>query len=237
MGAKILTGYTGERHITPLDDAAVYRSLIGTGSYITGEGNKCAATMPSINEFSIASGHLSIQGVQVRIMAETLSVDTCATGKARKDLVVARWTHDTNSLIDNVELAVLKGVEVADSNTPTLPAYNTGDINDGAVAVDMPLYVINLAGSTVTFTRVAELVAGNIGEATVLEVEVPTISSLPVTISDSRITSEQIVLHSILGTPSAQAGDWTVTTSDGSLTISGSISGSTTAVLYLANKR
>lgn len=237
MGAKILTGYTGERHITPLDDAAVYRSLIGSGCYITGEGDQCAATMPSINQFSISGGHISIQGVQARITAETLTVDTCATGKARKDLVVARWTHDISTLIDTVTLEVLKGTEVAGSNTPTVPTYNTGDINDGATAVDMPLYVINLAGATVTFARVAELITGNIGEATVVEVGIPTFSSLPITVSDYKVTANHIVVRSVLGNPSAQTSDWTVTTSDGSLTVSGSISGSTTATLYLANKR
>ena len=155
MSAKILTGYTGERHITPLDDAAVYRSIFGPDSYITREGDMCSATMPSINKFDISGGQISIQGIQTRISAEELSVDTCATGKARIDLVVARYTHDNDSRIDAVELKVLKGTEVNDSNTPTPPSYNTGSINDGATIVDFPLYRIDLAGSTVTYTLVA----------------------------------------------------------------------------------
>lgn len=58
-------------------------------------------------------------------------------------------------------------------------------------------------------------------------------SSLPQTITNSNITSSHVVLNSVLSNPSAQTGDWTVTTSDGSLSISGSISGSTTVTLYL----
>lgn len=157
MTAKILTGYTGTRHIGPLDDAAVYRSIIGQDCYITNEGNLCAGTMPSINEFNIASGQLSIQGVQVRVSAETLSVDTCATGYERIDLVVASWTHDSGTLIDDVTLAVLKGAEVQSGNTPLPPTYNTGDIDQGATAVDFPLYQINLNGGVVTYEQLAEI--------------------------------------------------------------------------------
>ena len=155
MSAKILTGYTGERHITPLDDAAVYRSIFGPDSYITREGDMCVATMPSINKFDISGGQISIQGIQTRISAEELPIDTCATGKVRIDLVVARYTHDNDSRIDAVELRVLKGTEVSSSNTPQPPAYNTGSINDGATIVDFPLYRIDLAGSTVTYTLIA----------------------------------------------------------------------------------
>ena len=64
-----------------------------------------------------------------------------------------------------------------------------------------------------------------------------TVTSLPKTVSDSSITSDMVALQSILGTPSAQISNWTITTSDGSLTISGSISGSTTVTLYLLHSR
>lgn len=233
MSAKILTGYTGERHITPLDDAAVYRMIFGPGEYILYGDDRCGGSMPSNNEFVVSDGHLSIQGVQVRISAETLSVDTCATGKVRIDLVVARWTHDPTSLIDNVELAVLKGAEVSDSNTPVAPSYNTGDIDEGATAVDMPLYRIDLAGGSVTFTRVAKVIPGINGLVTVV-VNVPSFSSLPLTITDERIVREHGVQNSVLSNPSAQTSDWSVAPTDGSITISGSINGTTSLELHMA---
>ena len=58
-------------------------------------------------------------------------------------------------------------------------------------------------------------------------------SSLPHTYINSAIKAYHTVVDAQLSTPSAQTSDWTVTTSDGSLTISGSISGSTTATLKL----
>lgn len=59
-----------------------------------------------------------------------------------------------------------------------------------------------------------------------------TISSLPQTISDANITSDMVVLEAVLGAPSAQTSDWSVSTANGSVTISGSISDSTTLILY-----
>ena len=62
-------------------------------------------------------------------------------------------------------------------------------------------------------------------------------SSLPQTISNANVTANHVVINSVLSNPSAQTGDWTITTSSGSLTISGSISGSTTLTLYLIEQR
>lgn len=233
MGANIITGYTGTRHITPAMDAAVYRSAFGPDSYILSDGSQLAGSMPSVNAFTVLDGLISMQGHQIQITQETLDVDTCANGYERIDLVVCRFEHDNTSLIDSASLMVIKGTEVQSGNTPSVPSYNTGSIDAGASVVDMPLYQINLNGSSVTFTQLAEVVAGTIEGLETLVLEVPTISSLPTTVSDERINSAHVVVNSILGTPSAQTGDWTVTTTDGALTIAGSISGSTTLTLYL----
>lgn len=62
-----------------------------------------------------------------------------------------------------------------------------------------------------------------------------TISSLPATKTSQWINRNMVCLKAELGNPSAQSGDWTVTTSDGSLTISGDINGSTSLSLVLAH--
>lgn len=71
----------------------------------------------------------------------------------------------------------------------------------------------------------------------VLVVEFSSFSSLPQSKSNSNITSDMVVINSVLGTPSAQTGDWTVTTANGSATITGSISGETSLTLYLMKSR
>lgn len=76
-----------------------------------------------------------------------------------------------------------------------------------------------------------------VAKESALVVEVSSFSSLPQTVTNANITSDMVVVNSVLGTPSAQTGDWTVTTSNGSLTIAGNISGSTTLTLYLMKSR
>ena len=79
--------------------------------------------------------------------------------------------------------------------------------------------------------------ANDIADLPVLVVDCGTVSALPATISETEITADMVALKATLGTPSAQTSDWTVDTSDGSLTISGSVSGSTTVTLYLCKSR
>ena len=234
MGANIITGYTGTRHITPAMDASVYRSAFGADDYVLSDGNHLEASMPDINSFQVMDGLASMQGHMIQVTQETLAVSTCATGYERIDLVVLRYNHDSGSLVDSAELVIIEGTAVQSGNTPVEPSYNTGNIDSGAAVVDMPLYRIGLAGSTVTFSR---LFAGSytIEEARPLQINLGTVSSLPVTVTDARITADHICKPAdcLLSNPSVQTSDWTVTTQDGSVTISGSISGSTTATIWL----
>lgn len=234
MGANIITGYTGTRHITPAMDASVYRAAFGADEYVMSEGNKLAGSMPTINDFTVLDGLASMQGHMIQVTQETLSVDTCATGYERIDLICLRFTHDNATLIDSCELVVIKGTEVQSGNTPVEPSYNTGVIDEGASIVDMPLYRIDLAGSTVTFSRLF-VRAYSTEEARPLQISLGTVSALPVTLTDDRIHAEHICKPAdcLLSNPSAQTSDWTVTTSDGSLTVSGTVSGSTTATIWL----
>lgn len=155
MGANIITGYTGTRHITPAMDASVYRSIFGEDSWILADGNQLAGSMPDINSFTILDGLVSMQGHQVQITQETLSIDTCANGYSRIDLVCLRYEHDNNTSIDSASLVVIKGTEVQDPNIPSVPTHNTGSIDAGASVVDFPLYQINLSGSSITFDQLA----------------------------------------------------------------------------------
>ena len=89
-----------------------------------------------------------------------------------------------------------------------------------------------------TGQETCKIAAESIAElSNVLIVSVPSFNSLPKTVTNAAITSDMVVLKAELGTPSAQTSDWEVTTSTGSLGITGTISGSTTLKLYLAGSR
>lgn len=71
---------------------------------------------------------------------------------------------------------------------------------------------------------------GGGGGATLLQVSASAVSSLPTTINDANITANMVVVQYTLSAPQTQAGDWTVTTSAGSLTISGSMASISTDI-------
>lgn len=70
-------------------------------------------------------------------------------------------------------------------------------------------------------------------ETKVLKIGPTSISQASTTITDARITSDMIVVGSLLSNPAAQTGDWTVTTAAGSAVVSGNINGTTNLTLYL----
>lgn len=72
-----------------------------------------------------------------------------------------------------------------------------------------------------------------------LEVTKSAVSSLPATITAAEITSDMIVKQGdiSLSNGSAMVGEWTITTTSGSVTISGSISETTDITLYLSTPR
>lgn len=236
MGTLLITGYAGRRQISPAADAAVYRSIAGAKEYVFAMGGMLKGSMPSINQFTVLDGMVSMQGRMIQVTQETLDVDTCATGYLRIDLVCMRYTHDNNSNIDAAQLVVIKGTEVQSGNTPVAPTYNTGNIDEGATIVDMPLYKINLVGSTVTFSRVHNRGFSS-EQLRPLQIDFTSFSTLPQTINDSRIFEDHICRpgDAYLSNSSAQVDEWYIETADGSVTIknTGTISGSTTASLWL----
>lgn len=88
-----------------------------------------------------------------------------------------------------------------------------------------------------TNIELADKITAQIEKSHVLLVNVNSFSALPQTVSNAEIESDMVVVNSLLSNPSAQTGDWTVTTTNGSLTVTGTISGTTTLTLYLMKSR
>ena len=107
------------------------------------------------------------------------------------------------------------------------------------VGVSTQMTLAEAEAGTETAPRVISPAVLNsfVTKESVLVVEVASFSSLPQTITNENITEDMVVVNSVLGTPSAQTSDWTVTTANGSATVAGSISGSTTLTLYLMKSR
>lgn len=66
-----------------------------------------------------------------------------------------------------------------------------------------------------------------------LVLDIPEFSSLPITINNSLITENHYVLETRVGNAMAQGDTWTITTSNGSLTITGTAKAATTMRIVL----
>lgn len=112
-----------------------------------------------------------------------------------------------------------------------------------SVGVSTPMTAEEAEAGTGTAPRVItpavlnSFVESKVDVMPTLVIEIATFTALPKTVTDERITADMVVVNSTLGTPSAQTSDWTVTTADGSVTVTGDISGSTTLTLYLMKSR
>lgn len=88
-----------------------------------------------------------------------------------------------------------------------------------------------------TLSSILKFIGDYIADAGVVEVTKYGVSSLPTTISDAKIKANHLVIESVLSNPNAQKDNWTVVTTDGTATISGTISGTTNITLLLAPKK
>lgn len=144
----LVTGYAGREHVTSADQGAFNASLFGTDQWVMNKGNKFAASVISNNQVRIADGDIYMQGRYVRMDEGTyvdMTIGNGAQGQLRNDLIVARYTKNASSAIEDVNLVVIKGVPV-DSN-PVDPAYTIGNIlEDHVLVADMPLWRIPLDG-------------------------------------------------------------------------------------------
>ena len=95
----------------------------------------------------------------------------------------------------------------------------------------------NNSNSGLASTQVQNAIDELANGSKVVVVSTNSISALPTTLNHASITNDMVVIKSILGTPSAQTSEWSITTGTGQLSISGTISGRTSLTLYLAKSR
>ena len=158
---QIVTGYRGGPHITSNDEQGRNQGVFGTSNYILDVGNKFAPSIVTANEVKIADGEGIFQGVHFRVNPGTydnITIENGAQGKKRKDLIVARYTRDTTTGVENIEWAVIKGT--ATTGTPARPSHTTGNILGGATLAEMPMVEVYINGLAITsVTRIPPVIS------------------------------------------------------------------------------
>ncbi len=159
---NLVTGYRGAAHVTADDHGSLYAGIFGEGNYVLDRGEKLAATAVSGNKINIADGDLIMQGRHGRIApgaVVSVTIQNGSQGVKRHDLIVARYTRNASTSLEDLSLVVIKGTAV--TGTPADPAYTAGDIlNEQAETADFPLYRVVLNGINIEkIERIFELVS------------------------------------------------------------------------------
>ncbi len=144
----LVTGYAGAAHVASSDQGSFHEAFIRSGQFVLDAGAKFAASIVSNNQIRVNDGELMMQGRYVKLTPGAyvdLAVENGTQGYLRSDLIVARYTKNADTGIEECSLVVIKGTP-AESN-PADPAYTTGNLNaEGALQHDFPLYRVSLSG-------------------------------------------------------------------------------------------
>lgn len=148
---QIVTGKTGEPHITSVQDRALNQGLAGKDAYILDTGQNLEPEIYSANEIHIKDGALMAQGCLCVVdygSYDTVTIANGSQGMKRKDLIVARYTYDAQSQVEGMEWAVIQGTP--SDSTATVPSItNIGDIQALDSIVDTAVFVVSLNGVSI----------------------------------------------------------------------------------------
>lgn len=148
---EIVSGKTGSPHVTSQQFRQILEGTIGQGSCILTSGENLEPELTSNNLLKIRSGimahHGNVSAVKIGTYDE-VTITNGTQGMKRKDLVVNRYTRNKETGIETNEWLYIMGTPT--SGTPTVPAYTKGNLQEGDLVDDCPVFEITLEGINVT---------------------------------------------------------------------------------------
>lgn len=148
---KIMTGKTGAPHVTSQQFRQLVEGTVGQDSYILTSGENLEPELQTNNLLKIRSGMMSHHGnlsvVELGTYDE-VTIQNGTQGMQRIDLVVNRYTRNEETGIEDNEWIVIMGTPAA--SDPVAPAYTEGNLQDGDLVDDCPVFEVHLDGINVT---------------------------------------------------------------------------------------
>ena len=148
---KIMTGKTGTPHVTSQQFRQFVEAVAGQDSYILQSGENLEPELQTNNLLKIRSGIMSHHGNLSVVDIGTYDEVTIANGTQgmqRIDLVVNRYTRDEPSGVESNTWVVIQGTPNA--SNPVAPAYTEGNLQEGDLVDDCPVFEVHLNGINVT---------------------------------------------------------------------------------------
>lgn len=148
---KIMTGKTGTPHVTSQQFRQLVEGTVGQDSYILTSGENLEPELQTNNLLKIRSGMMSHHGnlsvVELGTYDE-VTIQNGTQGMQRIDLVVNRYTRNEETGIEDNEWIVIMGTPAA--SNPQVPAHTEGNLQDGDLVDDCPIFEVHLDGINVT---------------------------------------------------------------------------------------
>lgn len=147
MAVHLITGYKGTEHIQSKDARSFNAAMFGSGEFVMEIGNQIEASIINNNTVRVLDGDILMQGGHIRIETDTyedMTITTGTAGKNRNDLIVMTYEKNASDGTENAYLEVIKGTEVEGKATD--PAYTSGNLAEGAIKNQMPLYRVKIEG-------------------------------------------------------------------------------------------
>lgn len=160
---ELVTGRTGSPHITAQQDRQLHQGIWGEDAYILNTGNMLEPQVQSSNKILIKDGALMYQGALFSVKVGTtdeITINNGNQGMKRKDLVVARYTYDSEQNVESAVWLVYQGTPTG--SNPVLPSGISGDIQAGDNVVDVPYLAVTLNGINIVSVDVIPEVATDI---------------------------------------------------------------------------
>lgn len=148
---KIVSGRTGSPHVTSQQFRQMLEGIIGQGSYIITSGENLKPELSSNNLLKIRSGMMAHHGCISCVDIGTYDEVTLTNGSQgmkRIDLIVNRYTRNAETEVENCSWKVIQGTPVA--SNPAVPAYTSGNLQDGDLVDECPAFEVHYDGINVT---------------------------------------------------------------------------------------
>lgn len=162
---EIVSGRTGKPHVTSQQFRQLIEGIVGQGSCILTSGENLEPELASNNSLKIRSGmlahHGNISSVKIGTY-DAVNLDNGSQGMKRIDLVVCRYTKNAETEVENCNWVVIAGTPV--SSNPVAPTYTVGNLQEGDLVDDCPVFEVHYDGINVTEVKKILSVAPNLTE-------------------------------------------------------------------------
>lgn len=148
---KIVTGKTGTPHVTSQEFRQFAEGTVGQESYILASGENLEPELSTNNLLKIRSGMMSHHGNISCVELGTYDEVTIRNGNQgmkRIDLVVNRYSKNDETGLEENNWVVIMGAPSEDN--PAAPAYTEGNLQEGDLVDDCPVFEVHLDGINVT---------------------------------------------------------------------------------------